>query len=574
MSSAKLGWWLGAYALALALASGALYFAIALDRAAEDTLATVVSVWQRGERRARAVTSSDASALLVDEARGRGAERVLEEVVDEGPVLPVSFPLFGASFEPGIDGLKVAFRDQVAYATPDDLLKHRAYEANYKRGDLKVPLGLDRDAALSLLADELQVSPETLLRDGRFSRVAVRRRTAQAAQRDDLKPETLQSAVLAAAHYLARSVHDDGSFRYEIDALTDEDVPGYNWPRHAGATWFLAQVAGYAHDEKLANAAARAAYHLIDNATRACGADECVGDGDQVNLGSAALALLAYVELVQSGVAPELKPRARALAKFVRSLQREDGEFMHEYDVPSQQRIDVQRPYFAGEAALALARAYGLTGDPRDLEAAKRALASLVERPAAFVTWRYFWTAEHWTCQALAELWERAPNRRALEFCLAWQEANRKTMVDDGVAPGYDGVQAVNPVGAPRFTGSASRMEAAVATLATARRAGVPEREIRALEEGLERTLSFLLRAQFRPGPTHLMPDSKALHGGFPGGVTDLHVRIDFPQHAGAALLRYLRLVSAPAPAVESSALQGATPADQRAQGRSPERNF
>jgi len=50
------------------------------------------------------------------------------------------------------------------------------------------------------------------------------------------------------------------------------------------------------------------------------------------------------------------------------------------------------------------------------------------------------------------------------------------------------------------------------------------------------------LRYQFSPGPTFLMPRPKLLEGGFPGSALDLHVRIDYPQHSGGALLRYWEL--------------------------------
>src|SRR5690606_34994227 len=121
-------------------------------------------------------------------------------------------------------------------------------------------------------------------------------------------------------------------YRYEIDALTGKDTDAYNWPRHAGTTWFLTQAAALAADEVLRDLARRAAYHMVEHATFACGDGECIGDGNEVNLGSAALGLLAYTDLVRTGIAPELLPRARALARFIRGLQREDGEFKHVFD--------------------------------------------------------------------------------------------------------------------------------------------------------------------------------------------------------------------------------------------------
>lgn len=534
---------LGAYAALLLVCAWVLYAVVSVDRRPDKPEATIVSVWWRGERTARVVTRGDGANELQGESRWPGAERVFEEVLDEAPLLASFDPIFGASFIQTQDGIKATLGDKEAYLTPDDMLKAKLYGGKYKLGSMRLVLGVDRKQVLAALAGQLGVSPAELSRAGSFKRFAVRRRVEHPVASGELTPENLRKAVIAAGDYLARALRENGSYRYEIEAITGKDAPGYNWPRHAGATWFLAQAAHLAGTEPMREAARRAAYHLVERATYACGPNECIGEGDEMNLGSASLGLLSYVELIHTGIAPELMPRARALAQFIRSLQRDDGEFMHVFDRTAQQPVDIQKPYFAGEAALALARVHRVTKDPRDLDAARRALSKLVVRPAAFVTARYFWTAEHWTCQAMEDLWDRAPDQTALEFCLRWQESTRAGLVDGDVIPEYDGAYSPNVISPPRFTGSASRMEAGVATLAVAKRAGLPEDEVEVLEHGVRRTLSFLLRHFYLPGPTHLMPDPRALHGGIPGGVTDLNVRIDYPQHAGAALLRYLRLI-------------------------------
>ena len=55
------------------------------------------------------------------------------------------------------------------------------------------------------------------------------------------------------------------------------------------------------------------------------------------------------------------------------------------------------------------------------LEAARVAETELAERATG-----YYWGEEHWTCQAMAELWDRAPNEEALEFCRGWHRYQRK----------------------------------------------------------------------------------------------------------------------------------------------------
>jgi hypothetical protein len=265
------------------------------------------------------------------------------------------------------------------------------------------------------------------------------------------------------------------------------------------------------------------------------------------DLGSSALGLLAFVELHEAGFAPELALPIRQLADFIVSLQRPDGEFMHFYDRPARARVDVQVPYYSGEASFALGRAARVLGDRRYLDSARRALERLVDPPFWYVGWRYFFGSEHWTCHAMNELWSRAPNPKALEFCLRWQESVRALAIEGReAAPELDSATSAGPLALPMLTGTASRLEAAVSTLDAARRAGVEPSELERLESGIRKNLAFLLRFQLTPGPRHLMPAPALMHGGVPASPVDLKVRIDYPQHAGTGILHYLRLLEQP----------------------------
>src|SRR5262249_23475047 len=141
--------------------------------------------------------------------------------------------------------------------------------------------------------------------------------------------------------------------------------------------------------------------------------------------GSSALAMLAYQAALPLGAPQSMRDDLFDLAAFLRSQLRPDGESMHEFDRDTGKPIDVQYPYYSGEGAFALARAARVTGGPEDLHAASAALAKLVRRTWSVAENRYFFATEHWTCQALEELWDRAPDRDALAFCLDYQAFNR-----------------------------------------------------------------------------------------------------------------------------------------------------
>ncbi len=537
MKSLTVVHWLLGYLLVLGLACLVLNRCLAVNRDVTVPRAVILSAWKNGQRVARQVVAPEQASEQRSRLGATHARVESEELLDEGPVLGKSEVLLGASIVPSRDGVKVKYRGRVAYLTPDDLQQLRGYDFETEILGFPFVLGVKRDVVLSAAASELGVSIEQLLAEAQFRRVAVRRGVLRDADKAKADVPTLRKAVNAAAYYLARQLNSDGTFHYELDATTGQDVPGYNWPRHAGAAWFLARVAAYTHDELLAHKASLALTRLNDFATLRCGSRRCIGEGPRADIGSSALTLLAMCEMHAAHLAEGLLPSIGELADFIRSQQRSDGEFAHTYDCEQSKPIDEQFPYYTGEATLALSRAHLITGNPNDLSAASRALQYLVSRPRLFVTWRYFWAAEHWTCQAVTDLWQRAPSPAGLEFCLAWQRYNRGATSHD---PEYAGAAGRFLFRSAPLTGAASSTEAAVATLALSRLTPVPTSEVAELERGVRVSLELLLRHQFLPGPTHLMKNPSAMQGAVPCSTTDLRVRIDYPQHSGSAWLAYL----------------------------------
>jgi hypothetical protein len=201
----------------------------------------------------------------------------------------------------------------------------------------------------------------------------------------------------------------------------------------------------------------------------------------------------------------------------------------------------VQYLYYSGEATLALVRAHELTGDASDLAAATRGLSHLVGPAWRFFGDRYYFGEEHWTCQAMADLWDRAPDRAALDFCARWQAYGRKLQLRTGDAVyDADGAIGVGPIFTPRLTPVASRAEAGIATLDVLlrERAG----GVDALDEQQRRALALLVRRQLRPGPVAVFSSPESVYGAMPGSEVDLALRIDYVQHAGSAMIRWLDL--------------------------------
>jgi hypothetical protein len=544
-----------AWVLVTAVACLAVHRAFALRVDEGHPGAVILTLWQGGKRVAREV--DDSTRVLrppsLDITRTpEGAKLVYESVVASGPVLTWPEPLFALSFVPGRDGLSVTLDGRTAYVTPDDLLAAQAYDHGIGIPSMQIAMGLDVQVALAAASDDLGVSVRDLLDRASFRRIRVTRSVpgapaARAATADHLDDAEVRDAALAMGRYLARGVDADGRFRYLVDAPTNKTLPGYDWPRHAGATYFVAQVAARTGEPDVRYAALRAAGLLRDRALLRCGEHRCIGDDDvaTADVGSTALTMLAFVEIARTKLDEGYALLVPGLAAFLRAQQRPDGELMHVYDRAAKQPVDVQMLYFSGEAALALARAHSLLGDPRDLDAATRALAYLVGPGWSFFGSRYYWGEEHWTCQTMDDLWERIPaatRTAALDFCLGWESYSRKLQYGPGETElDAEGAYGLGPIVTPRLTPVGSRAEAGLATLEAATRAGRSPAELAALELQMRRSIALVLRHQLGTlGREYLLAEPAAVEGAMPGSEVDWQLRIDYAQHSGCALLRWI----------------------------------
>ncbi len=539
-----------AFALLFVVACALARDASRLREPAEPTF--VASKWRDGKLVGRTVTKTAEGAPL-DDTEGT---LVFERVIGESYTPAFSESAMSVSLLAARDGVRVELDGRSVYVTPDDLLARQAYDHGISLDDVSLTLGVDVPIIVAMAAERLGKSPMDVKSRAKFRRIRTERIIPAMLPERPMNEETFDDAaavrwVLAAGRYLARGVSVEGRFRYLVNAPTNQTLGGYDWPRHAGATYFLAQAAELArnrgeHDASaLASGALRAANLLRTGALQRCGAHVCIGDGDPVEIGSAALTTIAFAELVTSGLDSAYAPLVRDLAELIVSLQRPDGEFMHQIRRDGSP-IDMQLPYFSGEAALALARAHALLGDARYLEGAKKSVAYLIGPAWHFFGDRYYFAEEHWTCQAAGEIWERAPNPEALDFCLRWHAFNRSVQLhkDDCVLD-CDGALGVGPLVTPRFTPVASRCEAGIATLDAAVRAHASPTETSLLRAQIRRSLALLVRQQFHGRLDHLMADPAAVAGAMPGSEVDWQLRIDYAQHAGSAMLRWLALPQA-----------------------------
>ena len=325
-------------------------------------------------------------------------------------------------------------------------------------------------------------------------------------------------------------------------------------PRHAGTTYFLAELYRITREPWLREPIERAFAHLADLlAGGGCAgvlpdgtAYDCVLDRGEstAHLGSTALAVVALAEYQRATDDHRYLALAQRLAAWLLTMQRADGSFRHLYDVKTRTPDETaELLYYSGEAALALARMHTITGEARYAAAAGRALDWLVGWYDFFVG-GFFYGEEHWTCIAAEALWPAVQRDAYRAFCDGYGAFLRAQQAEPGDYPDEDdfaGAYNLTPFVVPFNTPAGSRTEAMISAYLLGVHHGAPDPRIAAQ---IRAALQYALRQQIRPDSDFDVVGQG--DGAIPATPIDRNIRIDYVQHVCSAMLRASELPDAP----------------------------
>ena len=517
----------------------------------------VVIAWYSHTEFAREVVSGPLIAAVARAGRTLREHPYLEPLVAEGRVrfsIEIGLgegPLTMASprpfsLVPLVEGLHARVGARHAYVTPLELLADDAYQGTIPTGTPDFLLGIDFPAASARLVAALGRPLARHIEAGTITRVAFAHLAeAPYPSSERVSIAALRRAANEAGDFLIRFQDAEGVYTYMYDPLTGRmSDAGWNLARHAGTTYFMAQLARMTGRADARASALAGLGYITRTRLRTCGAPHriCVTNDDTAEVGPAALLAIACAELLRGGHDAAVERTLRGLTAFLRAQQRPDGELMHVFDRTRDRPVDVQYPYFSGEAALALVVAYDVLADARDLDVAKRLLRGIVE------TWRfpfseYYYGEEHWTCIAAGEARASIIDPVLVDFCRGWLEYSDRLQYRRGETRWpIEGAYGVGPLFLPNLTPVGSRTEAFVATYQLLEARGEDTTLARA---HVTRSLGALLRYRFAPGPVEVLSDPPTSRGAVPGNPSRLGVRNDYVQHAGSAWLRYVEAIEA-----------------------------
>jgi hypothetical protein len=474
---------------------------------------------------------------------------------------------FAKSVIPGLDGIGLQVGERRAYILPGELFRRQLladYQPFYFMHEFRT--GLNLKAVVNSFADELDLSMEAW-RNQRKRYFRFRTQTfvegdggrAQTFSRSRVPvapPVTraeVRGAVLRAADYVLRQIEPDGRFKYIYYPLDDQHSPpgDYSLPRHAGTTWFLSLAYRATGERRYKRGARSAIQYLGANAVpSACrrGPRACVGSDRSADLGSAALTVVAIAEYQAATGDRQYLPLARRLGRFIVWMQKPNGDFCHQYQPKERSKNckDVLL-YYSGEASLALAKLQVLTGDDAYVAPLQRALDFLTGEKYDNFMGQFFISEDHWTCIAAEAASEVKASgfvsrEEYARFCYAFAAVNRRAQVQpgEGLMADLAGAFTITPFFMPHNTPVGSRTESNVATYLLSKRRG--EAQPRILETVLL-SIRYLVDQQIRPQGSHIYPNPQAAEGGMLQTPTRASIRIDYVQHAAAAMARALPLV-------------------------------
>jgi len=519
----------------------------------------MASLWLDGELTASAWSSaSDLAAATSDLGRQLASQRPGRESTFAHARLKLDIVtararFIGLAIRPGVDGI-VAGQTLI---TPDAILT-AALPPAIGLPELDLRLGLDPAALGRLIRRHVPPTDAKVerARVAQFIEPGLRVEHGHSVTTPTVDAAALRRAAIDGADYLSGHLGDDGRFDYlyyvGVDQAYHEEEDAA-LTRHAGSSWFLALLG-----PDYTTATDRALAYL--STAHAPGVDAISSrDADRAGLGASALALaaLSQRQTQSTPLSPSLSAWAERLTSHVLSMQRPNGDFDHVFSVAHRRPDPVPRlPYYSGEAAFGLAKRWHVaTPDLQKTiaDALERAIGFLIGQTASrpFVL-DFIFLEDHWTCLAADAGWDalqphtrEAAARYCEDFCAFLARAQFSEAGPDSAdaitraQPDFAGAYGFSPVMAPHPTPVGSRSEALLATLAMAERRRAPPEVIARLRRSLHLGLGFLLRHQLgSPGSDYLLAAPRRAVGGFLFSDEDRVIRIDFVQHAGAALWR------------------------------------
>jgi len=472
----------------------------------------------------------------------------IDWVVAARPLVSGPAPLAALELRPGLDGVCLAgaclMPWQLVLGDHFTAMQPLAFVPDFRFGfdpaSVRTALGAAPSADVRGLF-AIRVISLTLDRTGAVHSLSRLRSPAR-----DLAPRALARAARRAERHLARSQLPDGAFAYLRDVVTGDVISEtVSIQRQAGVTLVLCELG---RDRDAVTRVARRALARLSRWERRRGDVSGLTRNSRATLGSlgeAALPLVALLEC-RSTVGPDFDALIGRLGRLLLALQREDGGFHPRFDFdrgvavpgPAQLYADGQAVYALSLLERLANSGVEVVGLPTHAE-----VRTAVERAMDFFAGRYwdhplsgaFFIEENWHCLAARASLVHHRNDGYERFCLEYTAFRSRFILDasSGVASDFFGGFGFGNLFPPQTVPTAGFGETLAAAMAIKRSRGEDIDSERPL---LELVLQFLLRQQWTEASCFACARPTRIVGGFSESPVSPSLRIDFTQHALAAI--------------------------------------
>ncbi|MEL7306056.1 MAG: hypothetical protein AAGJ56_09525 [Myxococcota bacterium] len=368
----------------------------------------------------------------------------------------------------------------------------------------------------------------------------------------DSGPKALVAAASAAEGFIIRSQRRNGTFTYRLDPTTGRRPAGrFSLARQSGTLFALCERPLDRLESRLTveRAMAMLAGRAVKTPSGLVLRSKTQSPPNRLRLGPQALALSALLTCRARLEVKDHDAVISALGQTLLAMQRPDtdeapGRFATHFDPEDGPTLDRYALYADGQGVLALVlMKEALKGESAvlrwDASKVQRALESAMtfysEDYFRHPMRRFFFLEENWHCIAAARSLSVHRHDSYERFCLDYLRFKERLILDadDGVNTRFVGGYGFGNVVVPYMTPTAGFGEAAAAGLAIARARNEPAAE---LEHALASSLDYLVAHQLRSESCFTCAPRARVDGAFSESPVSPGIRIDYVQHAMAAL--------------------------------------
>jgi len=542
----------------------------------ESQPATVFLQYRLPEGASQAVRSHCIQRASVSEALEQAAQLVKREAARASVKLDVAMgasPLTSSDvlldalkLRPGLDGAcagprcllgwQLAARDMLNENTPVSTIPE--LRMGFSKEHLAHALDGDRTTG-----DLTRITLVSLLFDGGVQLLSRLHREQQA-----VNSSTLRRAEDLAEQHIVRALGKNGRFRYELEPFTGKaDRQSYNLPRQAGTTLALCELGARAETR----AAIETALGQMARLAVQSGEKSVLvypKHSSKASLGNQALPLVAFLSC-RDRIGPRHDRLIGRLASTLLALQRPEGDFYPAWDLESYAPDQGAPPLFSpGQAVMALVLLEPLArraSSPHfpDVSTVRAAVDKAMHYYGTsywdFPLSKLFYLEENWHCLAARAALSYHRVDAYERFCIEHAEFKGRFIVgDESPTTDMRGAFALAALIPPPNTATAGVGEALAAAVALKE---ARNEDASWARQTLTRVLEFLLRQQWDQSSCFACVDPEVVEGGFSDSMLSPTLRIDFTQHAWAALGHGARVLGL-APRSSRAAMK--TPRGQR----------